>query len=109
MPDQVAFALALTDAAVATSGTYARGEHIIDPFTASPPDGLLSVTIVGPDLTTADVYATTAFAMGVERATTWCAGLDGYEAVLICDDDTLLSTPGIDELRIGGERNQSRS
>jgi thiamine biosynthesis lipoprotein len=99
-PELLAFALAVSDGAVATSGFYARGEHIIDPFTARPPEGLLSVTIVGPDLTVADVYATTAFAMGAERAAAWCARLEGYEAVLICDDDTVLSTPGIDAMRV---------
>jgi len=99
-PDEIALALAVTDTAVATSGAYARGAHIIDPFSERPPDGLLSVTIVGPDLTLADVYATTAFAMGAQRGAQWCAGLDGYEAVLIRDDDTVLTTPGIDALRI---------
>jgi thiamine biosynthesis lipoprotein len=99
-PDEIAVALAVTDAAVATSGAYARGEHIIDPFSERPPDGLLSVTIVGPDLTRADVYATAAFAMGAHRGADWVAGLDGYEAVLIRDDDTVLTTPGIDGLRL---------
>jgi thiamine biosynthesis lipoprotein len=99
-PQEIAIALAVTDAAVATSGAYARGEHIVDPFSERPPDGLLSVTIVGPDLTVADVYATTAFAMGAQRGARWVTGLDGYEAVLIRDDDTVLTTPGIDALRI---------
>jgi len=99
-PGEIAVALAVTDAAVATSGAYARGQHIIDPFNQRPPEGLLSVTIVGPDLTAADVYATTVFAMGAQRGAQWVAGLDDYEAILIRADDTVLTTPGIAALRI---------
>lgn len=98
--DRIALAVALRDGAVATSGTAARGAHIIDPHTGAAPQGLLSVTIIGPQLATADVYATAAFAMGADRAAQWCAGLDGYEAVLICEDDTVLSTPGVAPLRV---------
>jgi thiamine biosynthesis lipoprotein len=36
--------------AVATSGAYERGEHILVPATGRPPHGVLSVTVVGPDL-----------------------------------------------------------
>ncbi len=54
------------DLAVATSGQYERGAHIVDPHTGAPPRGLLSVTVVGPDLALADAYATAAFAMGAD-------------------------------------------
>ena len=63
----------LTDAAVATSGAYERGEHVVDPLTGRPARGALSVTVVGPDLATADAYATAAFAMGA-RGPAWTAG-----------------------------------
>jgi FAD:protein FMN transferase len=53
------------DLAVATSGAYERGAHIVDPRTGEPPEGVLSVTVLGPDLGTADAYATAAFAMGL--------------------------------------------
>ena len=46
-------------------GAYARGDHVLDPHTRRPPPGVLSVTITGPDLATADAYATAAFAMGM--------------------------------------------
>jgi thiamine biosynthesis lipoprotein len=57
------------------------------------------VTIVGPDVATADAYATAAFAMGAERAPRFCSTLEGYDAVLIREDDTVLTTSGIDQLR----------
>lgn len=95
----IAFTLALRDTALATSGAYVRGEHIVDPHHRTRPAGLLSVTIVGADIATADAYATAAYAMGALRAAQFCAALDGYDAVLIRDDDTVVTTPGIDRLR----------
>jgi thiamine biosynthesis lipoprotein len=80
------------DLAVATSGTYARGEHVFDPHTHRPARGVLSVTITGPDLATADALATAAFAMGV-RGPTWTARLRGYEALTLLTNGRLLRTP----------------
>jgi thiamine biosynthesis lipoprotein len=92
--DAVARVLETRGLAVATSGEYERGRHVIDPHTRRPPSGLLSVTITGPELATADAYATAAFAMGATRAIHWTARLRGYEAMLILEDDRVLSTPG---------------
>jgi len=91
--DKVAKVVITNDLAVATSGAYARGDHVIDPHTRRPPEGVLSVTITGPVLATADAYATAAFAMGVQGPN-WTARLRGYEAMTILADETVLSTPG---------------
>ena len=96
---EIALTLGLRDLAIATSGTYVRGAHISDPLGDTAPSGLLSVTIVGPDIATADAYATAAFAMGAARAPQFCVALDDYDAVLIREDDTVITTMGIDELR----------
>jgi len=80
--DQVAAVVEARNLAIATSGAYERGDHVIDPHTGKPPAGVLSVTITGPELATADAYATTAFAMGT-RAAHWTATLEGYEAMTI--------------------------
>ncbi len=98
LPAEIALTLALSDAAVATSGTQARGQHITDPFSRRGPSGLRSVTVTGPDIATADAYATAAFAMGAEQAAAWCAQLEGYEAALIRDDDTILTTADLAKL-----------
>jgi thiamine biosynthesis lipoprotein len=90
-PDRVAAVLVADDLAVATSGAYERGEHVVDPHTGRPPTGVLSVTIVGPDLALADAYATAAFAMGT-GGPDWTAGLPGYGAMTIMADETVLST-----------------
>src|SRR5581483_11560044 len=62
--DSIAAVVEVRDGAVATSGAYARGEHVLDPHTGAAPRDVLSVTITGPDLAVADAYATEAFAMG---------------------------------------------
>jgi thiamine biosynthesis lipoprotein len=92
--EQLAAVLAVEDLAVATSGEYERGAHIVDPHTGAPPAGLLSVTVVGPDLATADAYATAAFAMGADGPA-WTATLDGYDAMCVTSDQRVLSTPGL--------------
>jgi thiamine biosynthesis lipoprotein len=91
--DRLAAVLAAGDLAVATSGEYERGRHVIDPHTGQPPQGLLSVTVVGPDLATADAYATAAFAMGADGPA-WTATLTGYDAMFVTSDERVLSTPG---------------
>ena len=65
--DRLAAAITVCDCAVATSGAYERGPHVVDPHTGRPASGLASVTVVGRDLGTADAYATAAFAAGDPR------------------------------------------
>ena len=91
--DKIAAVVLASDLAIATSASYARGDHVIDPHTRRPPTGVLSVTITGPALATADAYATAAFAMGT-RGPAWTATLRGYQAMTILADERVLSTPG---------------
>ena len=51
------------------------------------------MTITGPDLGTADAFATAAFAMGL-AGPAWTARLRGYEALTILADGRTLRTPG---------------
>jgi FAD:protein FMN transferase len=85
--------LSLGEAAVATSGTYERGHHVLNPFSGRPATELVSATVVGPSLTVADAYATGALAMGVQ-APAWLGRLTGYEAFVIGPDGRGWSTPG---------------
>jgi FAD:protein FMN transferase len=73
--DSLAAAITVADCAVATSGAYERGAHVIDPHTGRPATGLSSVTVVARDLGTADAYATAAFAAGDPRWTAPLAAL----------------------------------
>jgi len=63
--DQHVRTLAISDAGVATSGTDVRGNHIYNPRTSEPAETeLVSLTVVAPTITEADLMATAAFAMG---------------------------------------------
>jgi thiamine biosynthesis lipoprotein len=84
--DRLAAAITVADCAVATSGAYERGPHIIDPRTRLPASGLSSVTVVGRDLGTADAYATAAFVAGDPAWTAGLAGLAGLAALTIAGD-----------------------
>ncbi len=54
---ELACAVELTGA-VATSGTYERGAHLIDPWSGKPAARVASATVTGPDLGLADALAT---------------------------------------------------
>jgi FAD:protein FMN transferase len=97
--DRVAAVLAPGDLAVATSGTYRRGDHIVDPHTGRPPRGLRSVSCAGADPATVDALATAAFAMGTAGAA-WLARQPDVEAMVIDERDRVQLTPGFDALRV---------
>jgi thiamine biosynthesis lipoprotein len=100
-PDKVAAVLAVGDGAVATSGTYERGDHILDPRTGRPARGLRSLTVVGPRLGFVDAYATAAFVMGMDGLR-WVATHPDHEALAITDDDRLVWTEGLARYLVSG-------
>jgi len=81
-------------AAVATSGPYERGAHLIDPATGRPASRAASATVTGPSLALADALAT-GVAVGGDEALAVVAGLDGYAAYLIRPDGSETDTGGI--------------
>jgi FAD:protein FMN transferase len=93
-PLRVCWVLAGTDLAVATSGTYERGHHVIDPRRGVPARELCSVTVVGSDLGVADAYATAALAMGA-AGPDWLARLDGHESAVITSDGRCFRSEGL--------------
>lgn len=68
--------------AIATSGTYERGDHLIDPHTGRPAARAASASVTGPDLGLADALAT-ALAVAGEPGLALVEALDGYEALTI--------------------------
>jgi FAD:protein FMN transferase len=58
---RVAQVVEIRQGGVATSGTAARGAHLYDPFAKTVVDRVGSVTVVGPSLMWADVWATALF------------------------------------------------
>jgi FAD:protein FMN transferase len=96
---QVVAVVAARDLAVATSATYERGEHILDPHTEAPPSGIVSLTVVGHDLALVDAYATAAFAMG-DAGPAWVADRPGYGVFAVTVDGRGLSSPTFDRHRL---------
>ncbi len=78
--DKVTAVMELTNSAVATSGTYERGQHIYNPHTGEAVTDPIALTVVGTNIEDADVIATAAFAMGPQKALDFVAsqGMEGY-------------------------------
>ena len=90
--EQVLGILALSNAAVATSGDYRnyfeyqgrKYSHTIDPFTGYPVrHNLASVTVIAANCTRADALATAVMAMGPEQGLPWIENMSAVEALLI--------------------------
>ncbi|RME40980.1 MAG: FAD:protein FMN transferase [Caldilineae bacterium] len=106
-PRQPAHTLAtlrVADRAVATS-TIARRRwqrnghtmhHLIDPRTGAPAQtDLLSVTVVGERVATAEVFAKVALIIGAEAALPYLESIPNVEGLLVTQDNRLLHTTGL--------------
>lgn len=91
--DKVCWVVAGTDLAIATSGTYERGFHVVDPHRGEPATALRSVTVVGSDLGLADAYATAGVAMGMPGLQ-WLAGLPDHEVSVVTEDELAFRSTG---------------
>jgi thiamine biosynthesis lipoprotein len=89
-PGHARTAVTIDGGAVATSGTAERGHHLRDASGAAA-DVFASLTVIGPSLTWADAFATTAFAIGADGLD-WVTQFDGYRAFAIAHDGTLVNT-----------------
>jgi thiamine biosynthesis lipoprotein len=99
LPDGTPFRIGITDpfspgrlaeivyltSAIATSGTYERGNHLIDPRSGRPVARAASASVTGPDLGLADALAT-ALAVSGPPGLDLIETLDGYEALIIALD-----------------------
>ncbi|MEO7586409.1 MAG: FAD:protein FMN transferase [Arachnia sp.] len=71
-------ALALTEGAVATSGTYARGAHLYEPDGGTMIERPGSVTVTGPTLLWADIWATALFVGDARTREAFASHVPGY-------------------------------
>lgn len=90
---RVVASLPLFGGGLATSGTAARGHHILNPHTGRAVADVASVTVVGPSLMWADVYATAAFARGRDGLL-WLATVPSHEGLVVHRDGRMEVTPG---------------
>ena len=77
--------------AVATSGCYERGSHVIDPKTGRAETRCESATVTGPDLWLADALATGLLVAG-EAGLALIEAVEGYEACVISGDGSIAMT-----------------
>ena len=95
--------LAISDLAVATSGSYEkyaiiggkRYSHTIDPKTGYPVSGIKSVTILAPNAELADALATPVTVMGVRIGLDLINQIGDVAAIIINDDDRLHTSTNI--------------
>lgn len=92
-PGELAAVAVGTGLAVATSGLYERGAHIVDPVSGQVPAALAGLTVVGTRLGETDAFATAAFAMGA-GARAWIEQQPGYEAFAVLPDGATWHTSG---------------
>lgn len=84
--EEVIKVIAVQDKGVATSGAYIRGDHIYNPrVPGERPAGIVSLTVIGPDVYEADRFATAAYAMG-SRGIAFINGLEGFEGYMVTPD-----------------------
>lgn len=103
LADAVVTRLPLVDEAISTSGDYERFfeedgkryHHIINPSTGRPTEGVLSVTVIGPDATTTDGLSTTLFVLGAEKGLALIETFPEYEAVIVESDGRLSYSSGL--------------
>jgi FAD:protein FMN transferase len=90
--------LMLADGAVATSGTYARGAHIIDPRSGRPVETVLSATVRARDCVTANALATALAVTGFERGVALVKATPGADALLVGQDRIVYRSAGFSRL-----------
>lgn len=93
-PKEIIKIVATSSGGVATSGTYARGQHIYNPFKSySPLNDIASLSVIGPNIYEADRFATAAFAMG-KKGIEFIESLEGFEAYMVGTDKMATMTSG---------------
>lgn len=83
--------LVLSDVAVSTSSSQKqyfryggrRYSHIIDPRSGQPAEGVLSVTVLAPSATAAELLSTAFFVLGAEKTAEYCSRHPEIAAILV--------------------------
>jgi FAD:protein FMN transferase len=91
-PRRLAEIVELTGA-VATSGSYERGPHLVDPHSGLPAARVASASVTGPDLGLADALATGLAVAGPEGLA-FVEAVAGFAGLTIGFDGARQSTPG---------------
>ncbi len=97
-PYEIVKVLSVQNCGIATSGTYVRGQHIYNPLQADEPiTGIVSLTVIGPNVYQADRFATAAFAMGF-AGINFIEELEGFEGYMIDQNGLATYTSGFERV-----------
>jgi thiamine biosynthesis lipoprotein len=89
-------AVRLDNQGMATSGSYIRGQHIYDPLHQDREiTGVVSLSVIGPNVYEADRYATAAFAMG-STGIGFLEATPGLEGYMVNEDKVATYTSGFE-------------
>lgn len=100
--------LRISNAAIATSGNYRRGEridghwysHIVDPRTGQPADNILSATVIAPNATDAGALATAFNVMSTTESINLARQLPGIEYLIFTRSGERIESPGWKSLEL---------
>jgi len=95
--------LQLKDSSVVTSGDYerffiqadTRYHHILNAATGMPSRGVISVTVIAEDTTSADALSTTVFIMGKAEGMALIEDLPGVEALMVDEEGRVFTSSGL--------------
>ena len=98
----------VSQAAIATSGNYRRGEliqgvwhsHIVDPRNGMPSDEILSATVVAPSASDAGALATSFNVLSPEKSQVLASKIPGVEYLIITRDGRTLESKGWKNLEV---------
>lgn len=95
--NQVVKVLNIENKGVATSGSYIRGHHIVNPNNLDDKlEDIVSITVIGPNVYEADRFATAAFAMGRDGIN-FIESLSGFDAYMIDKDGIATKTSNFEQ------------
>jgi thiamine biosynthesis lipoprotein len=92
--DELVDRLRVSDLAVCTSGTYERGQHILDPRRGDAALGIASATVVAPSAMLADALATAAFVLDAQEGISLLARM-GVEGLIVTTGLEIFRTPDL--------------
>jgi len=91
LENEVITRLPIVDEAISTAGDYERFfeedgkryHHVINPRTGKPTEGILTVTVIGPDGTMTDGLDTAIFVLGVKEGLELIKKFPEYETIIV--------------------------
>jgi thiamine biosynthesis lipoprotein len=103
LANEVVTRLPVVDEAISTAGDYERFfeenghryHHVINPTTGEPTEGILTVTVIGPDGTLTDGLDTAIFVLGVEAGLQFIKKYPEYETIIVDSTGKVFYSDGL--------------